>query len=351
MVVTSGHVRPGLTRHRTLSYNTRVNHCFSPISDRQDVQAISELSHVKPGGDTFLTIGVFDGVHLGHQHLLKRLVERATAGRCLSGVVTFSRHPRRVLAHQSRLPQLTTLEERSRLLRDLSVDLVVPLSFNADLARLSAREFAELLVEHLRMKGLVVGPDFAMGRGREGNVTVLRALGRELGFGVEEVEPFTLDGEVVSSTGIRQALSQGEMKTASRLLGKYFRLCGRVESGVERGRQLGYPTANIAVDREHALPPDGVYATVGLLGDEVYRSATNIGVRPTFDEGERTIEVFLIDFAGDIYGQEVCIDFVERLRGEAKFGSVEELTAQIGRDVEQARAVLSRVPTGATRNG
>jgi riboflavin kinase/FMN adenylyltransferase len=154
------------------------------------------------------------------------------------------------------------------------------------------------------------------------------------------VQPFKVDDLMASSTAVRRALGKGDMRTTSKLLGRYFSLSGRVEGGVERGHALGYPTANIAVDSEQALPKDGVYATIGRLGTSVYKSVTNIGVRPTFDHGERTIEVFLIDFDADIYGETLTIDLVENLRGEARFASVGDLAAQIGRDVEHARAIL-----------
>jgi riboflavin kinase/FMN adenylyltransferase len=238
------------------------------------------------------------------------------------------------------MPRLTTIEERTRLLLGLGVDLVVPIGFEANVAALSAGEFVTLLQRHLRMQGLVIGPNFALGRGREGTTTTLRELGRELGFTVDVVKAFKVDDLMASSTAVRRALGKGDMKTTSTLLGRHFSLSGRVEGGVERGHALGYPTANIAVDSEQALPKDGVYATIGRLGTSIYKSVTNIGVRPTFDHGERTIEVFLIDFDADIYGQTLTIDLVENLRGEAKFSSPAELVAQIAMDVEHAKAIL-----------
>jgi riboflavin kinase/FMN adenylyltransferase len=304
------------------------------------VQVVSELSSVKPECGTLLTVGVFDGVHLGHKHLIDRLTQQAGKNNLLSGVVTFSCHPKAILSPSSRLARLTTLEERASLLTNLGVDFVVLLNFDAELAALSAREFVILLQKHLNMQGLMIGPDFALGRGREGNAAWLRALGQELGFSVEVVDPITLEGSLVSSTAIRKALKQGDMNVTSKLLGRHFRLSGPVIGGMERGHILGFPTANIVVDSEQALPGDGVYATIGYLGDKFHKSVTNIGTRPTFGEGERTIEVFLIDFDGDIYGQNLTIELVERLRGEKKFTDADELSAQIARDVEQARKVL-----------
>lgn len=309
-------------------------------SSSGEVHAEAELSGFRPERDTLLTIGVFDGVHLGHRLLIERVIREAAARSLMSGVVTFNGHPKTVLSNGTGLARLTSPEERTRILRAIGVDLVVPLTFTSELAALTAREFVSLLMEHLRMRGLIVGPGFAMGRGREGNVAALQELGRELGFTVEEVEPLEMEDSIVSSTAIREALSRGDMRTASKMLGRHFSLSGPVVGGEERGRVLGFPTANIGVDREQALPYDGVYATLGHVGDEVYRSVTNIGVRPTFGEGERSVEAFLMDFDGELYGQELTIELVERLRGEVKFADAAELTAQIGKDAEQARAVL-----------
>lgn len=306
----------------------------------KNVQIVSQLSQFTPGSGTLLTIGVFDGVHLGHQHLIERLTQQAAASNLLSGVVTFNRHPRVVLSPHVKLARLTTLEERISLLKALGIGIVVPLTFTKELAALSAREFVTVLKQHLQMQGLVVGPNFAVGSGREGDVAFLKTLGNELGFTLDVVEPLTKDGSLVSSTAVREALSRGDMKKTGELLGRYFRLSGTVGSGKERGHVLGFPTANIILDPDHALPIDGVYATVSHIGGKTFKSVTNIGMRPTFGEGERTVEVFLIDFSGDIYGQELAIEIVERLRGELKFDGPEQLAAQITKDVERAMTIL-----------
>lgn len=306
------------------------------------MQLVTELSGFGPERGTLLTVGVFDGVHLGHQHLVRLLTERASRDGLLGGVVTFKANPKVVLSPKSRPARLTTIEERARLLKSLGVDFVVPITFDTEVAGLGAREFILLLQEHLRMRGLVIGPNFALGRGRKGNAAALQALGRELGFGVEVVEPLVRSGTVVSSTAIREALSRGDMRTTSDLLGRHFRLSGSVVGGTERGRGLGFPTANIQVDSEQALPVDGVYATLGHVGASAYRSVTSIGVRPTFGKGgERTIEAYLMDFAGELYGQQLAIDLVEHLRGERKFAGPAELAAQIARDVGRARTILA----------
>ena len=314
------------------------------------MRAITELSAATPEKETLVTIGVFDGVHLGHQRLIGRLTEQAAARGLLSCVVTFHRHPRRVLAHQSTLARLTTLEERARLLKGIGVDMVVPLTFTQNFALLTAREFVLLLIEHLRIRGLVVGPGFALGKGREGDFPALERLGQELGFTTEAVEPLVSQDYIVSSTAVRNALDEGDMEASSRLLGRYFSLRGLVEGGRQRGRVFGFPTANIVVDQVQALPADGVYATISHVEGKVYPSVTNIGVRPTFDEEVRTVEVFIMDFSGDIYGKDLSIDLVHRIRGEQRFTGIDELVAQIGRDVEQARQVLKKDLDGARKD-
>jgi riboflavin kinase/FMN adenylyltransferase len=245
-----------------------------------------------------------------------------------------------VLLPQSKLPFLTNLEERLELIGNLGIEFIVPLSFTQELSQLSARQFISLLKEHLRMRGLVIGPNFALGRGREGDVSLLTSLGREMGFPVTTVPYLRMEGQAVSSTAIREALSYGDVERASRLLGRHFALSGMVVSGVERGRELGFPTANIATEPERALPADGVYVTKAHIGGEVHKAVTNIGFRPTFGGEGRTVEVYLLNFAGELYGQRLTIELVGRLRGEVQFATAEELRAQIGKDVEQAKAVL-----------
>jgi riboflavin kinase / FMN adenylyltransferase len=311
------------------------------------VQLISELSAFTPERETLLTIGVFDGVHLGHRHLIKKLTQQATEDNLLSGVVTFKSNPKAVLSPRTKMARLTTLEERASLLKSLGVDLVIPLTFTTDIAALSAREFVLYLKRYLKMHGLVIGPNFALGQHRAGNAAALQSLGQELGFTVEVVKPLVVEGSLVSSTAIRQALAHSDMKTTARLLGRYFSLSGPVAAGVERGHILGFPTANIQVDAEQALPEDGVYATLTHIGNEVYQSVTNIGVKPTFGKGERTVEVHIIGFTGDLYGRKLIVELVESLRPEMKFAGPEELSAQIKKDVEQAKMILKKTLAGA----
>jgi len=300
-----------------------------------------ELASAVPERDTALTIGVFDGVHLGHKFLIGKLKEKAAENGLLSGVLTFHRHPRLVLSPESKITYLTSLEERIRLLEGQGVEHVVTLSFTPELSQLGAREFVSLLRRYLRMRVLVIGPDFALGQGREGGAPTLKALGEELGFLVEVVPPMVLQGEAVSSTAIRNALSRGDMMTVNELLGRRFTLAGLVSKGDERGKTLGFPTANLIPEPDQALPADGVYATRAFLSDEVHNSVTNIGIRPTFGRSQRLVEVHLFNFHRELYGQELKIELVERLRGETRFSSADELKAQITMDVEQARVLLA----------
>lgn len=315
------------------------------------MQIISELSSFTPERETLLTIGVFDGVHLGHRQLISRLTQRAAEGNFLSGVVTFNSNPKAVLSPKTKLARLTTVEERVTLLKNLGVDLVVPLTFTKEVAALSAREFVLYLRRYLKMRGLVIGPNFALGRGREGNAATLQSLGQELGFTVEVVKPLTVESTLVSSTAVRAALARGDMKTTTKLLGRYFSLSGPVAGGFERGHILEFPTANIQLEPEQAIPEDGVYATLAHVGDKVYQSVTNIGVRPTFGKGERTVEVHILDFKGNLYGQRLTIEIVERLRAEMKFAGPQELIAQIRLDVDQARSILEKPLAGAKHVG
>lgn len=304
------------------------------------MQVEEELAKLSPEKDMFLTIGVFDGVHLGHRHLIAKLKELARKHGCLSGVVTFRQHPQEVISPEDKLPFLTDIEQRIKLLKDEGVEAVIPLSFTPELASLSARQFLSLLVKHLRMRGLVVGPDFALGQDREGNTDTLHRLGQEMGFSVTVVPPILTNGGVVSSTAIRNALAEGDVKRVQDLVGRPFSLHGRVVSGTGRGVKLGFPTANVDVVPEQALPADGVYASQAHLDDKAYPAMTNIGRRPTFEGDQRLVEVLLLDYQSDLYGQELTVDIIERLRGEKKFDTPEELKKQIAEDVKQGRAIL-----------
>ncbi len=304
------------------------------------MQVEEELAGLSPRKDMLLTIGVFDGVHLGHKYLISRLKEGAAERDLLSGVVTFRQHPLELLAPQTRLPYLTSLDEKVHLLKEEGVDAVIPLTFTDELARLSAGQFAGLLKKHLRMAGLIIGPDFALGRNREGNAETLVKLGPEMGFDVTVINPVLINGEVISSTAIRKALADGDVKKMIALIGRSFSLKGRVVAGDGRGKELGFPTANLEVDKGQTMPANGVYATLSYINSRVYQSVTNIGTRPTFGDNQRTVETYIMDYSGNLYGRELKIDIMERLRGEKRFDSVEKLEKQLAEDVKQGRAVL-----------
>jgi riboflavin kinase / FMN adenylyltransferase len=258
----------------------------------------------------------------------------------LSGVITFSWHPRALLNPQAELPYLTSLEERIRLIKDLGIDHVIVLSFTTELSHLTAREFVTLLQQYLKMRGLVVGPDFALGKGREGNAEKLRALGQELNFTVEVVRPVKIEEKVISSTAIRRALAKGDVENVTKMLGRRFRLSGKVVHGDHRGGELlGFPTTNLSVISNQALPADGTYVTLAYVGKKVHRALTNIGIRPTFGKSARTIETHILDFKGDLYEHDFSIEFIKRLRGEIKFDSLDKLKKQIEGDVIAARTM------------
>ncbi len=304
------------------------------------MQMEEELARLSPKKDTILTIGVFDGVHLGHKYLISQLKEHAIQQGLLSGVITFHQHPMAILSSQATLPYLTDLATRTSLLKNEGVDYVIILSFARELAQLSAREFISLLQKYLRMRGLLVGPDFALGRNREGDINTLRKLGQEMDFSVTVVPPIMIDGRVVSSTAIRNELAKGDMENVLNLTGRPFSLHGHISSGTGRGVGLGFPTANLDIDRQQALPKDGVYATRAYIDEKAYKSMTNIGQNPTFGGTKRTVEVYILDYHDNLYGRELKIDIIKRLRRERKFDTAQQLEKQIAEDVKQGRAIL-----------
>ncbi len=309
------------------------------------MQIIRDLKTAHLDRPTVATIGTFDGVHLGHQALIGQIKEAAWQKQAQSAVVAFHPRPKTVLAPHL-LPvndYLTTPEERISLFDQLYLDILILTPFTLALAQTTAYDFMKLLVEGLNLVELWVGHDFALGKNREGTVKRLRELGQELGYNVQEVNPLLVEGKVVSSTQIRQLLLAGEVRQAAELLGRYPSLTGTIVQGVQRGRQLGFPTANFAIPPERLLPANGVYATYIRYQNQGqrYPSVTNVGVRPSFNDVIRTVETFVFDFNQNLYGQELTVEFVEHLRPEKKFGSIEELKAQISRDSQQARAILA----------
>lgn len=304
------------------------------------MKQVASLSEMQMDTSTFVAVGVFDGVHLGHKALLSEMVAEAHTAGARAAVLTFYPHPKVITHGLSGRIYLTSLTERLRLLEALGLDLAVVQPFTEAVRQTTAEAFVSELVHQLHMEQ-IWGGDFGLGRGREGSVPVLQALGREMGFSVHQFQRLvTASGERVSSTRIRQALAEGDVADAAACLGRLFTLEGEVVVGDQRGRTIGFPTANLVVDAQQILPANGVYATYATLGDQRYPAATNIGVRPTVDGFNQRVEAHLLDYSGDIYGQTVRLSFVQRVRAEQKFSGLEALMAQIAADVAHVRALL-----------
>jgi riboflavin kinase/FMN adenylyltransferase len=287
-----------------------------------------------------LAIGVFDGVHIGHKHLLSELVRQARQRDLISGVITFGQHPKNVLKPGASRPFLTSLPQKIKLLKEQAIEVVITLSFTLELAQLGSYQFISLLRQHLKMQGLVLGPDFALGRNREGDIEALRTLSKSLDFSLTVVPHAVLNGEIVSSTAIRNALAGGDIEKVHRMLGRYFSLEGKVITGSGRGAELGFPTANLDINPGQALPADGIYASQAHIDNRQHQAVTNIGKRPTFDETERTIETYILDYRGDLYRRQLKVDIIQKLRDEERFATIAALKKQIEQDIKQTRAIL-----------
>ncbi len=294
---------------------------------------------------SWVTIGAFDGVHLGHQSIIRRLTAGAHTAGLPAVVVTFFPHPSKILHGNGSPFYLTTSEEKAALLADLGVDLVVTLKFDRELASHSADDFMHQISDSLHLRRLLAGHDFALGRGREGNITVLSKLGENYSYSVEELPPFDLENELVSSSRIREFLLRNEVTRAARYLGRFFSLRGIVVHGDGRGRSLGIPTANLEIWKERLIPGKGIYATLVHIGNHTYRSVSSIGVRPTFASQDESlkVEAHILDFDQDLYGKELGLDFIEYLRPEERFPSAQALVDQIKTDISRAREVLPHV--------
>lgn len=301
------------------------------------MQIVSTLADLSLSAPACVAIGAFDGVHRGHQALIGGMVQAAHAANQAAVVVTFYPHPSVVLRGRRPSFYLSTPEDKASHLAALGVDALVVQPFDAAFALVTAADYVAQLHHHARLSQLWCGADFALGHQRQGDVAFLRALGVE----VRVVEPTLFDGEIISSTRIRQCLRDGAVEQARRYLGRPFRLTGMVMAGAQRGRTLGFPTANVSVNEACAIPAFGVYACRAHTAHGTFAAVTNIGVRPTFDgPPQPTIEAHLLDFSGNLYGHTLRLDFVAHLRPEQKFPSLDALVAQIQRDVASARAIL-----------
>jgi riboflavin kinase/FMN adenylyltransferase len=303
------------------------------------------LSGECPRAYPVATIGNFDGHHLGHRALLQTVVETARKAQGTALVLTFEPHPVKILAPRVDLRFLTSPEEKLAHFEASGIDEVVFLDFTPTFAAMSPDQFAkDILHRSLTLSELFVGNHFAFGKGRAGRIDDLVRLGEQYGFLVHPMTPVTMDGDVVSSSRIRQLIQTGKMERATTLLGRFYGIRGTVVHGMHQGKAMGWPTANLRVSADRVVPPDGVYAARTIYGAQTYDAIAYIGTRPTFGAGERLIEVNLLDQTGDLYGQEITVQFVARVRGDHTFASADELSKQIVRDVEQARISLQRIP-------
>ncbi|MCD4689527.1 MAG: bifunctional riboflavin kinase/FAD synthetase [Desulfuromonadaceae bacterium] len=306
------------------------------------MRIISNLSELKePLQDAVVTIGNFDGVHLGHREIFRRVVGRSREVGGPAVVYTFEPHPLKFLAPDRAPLLLNTYQEKKVLIEASCIDVLICAPFDQAMANLPAHRFVrEVLVEKVGMRHLVVGYDYLFGKGREGNAELLQRMGEYLGFAVEVLEPISDAGQVYSSTRIRQLIQEGQVQQVTELLGRNFTLLGRVVHGFKRGHKLGFPTANLQTEKE-LLPSPGVYAVKVKRGAEVADGVLNVGHNPTFEAAGLSIEVHLLDFDGQLYGEDLRVYFVERLRDERRFADSNQLVQAIGEDIKNARQILS----------
>jgi riboflavin kinase / FMN adenylyltransferase len=295
---------------------------------------------------TVLTLGVFDGLHLGHQLIMRTVVERARTVNAIPTVITFDPHPRAVLHPESAPPLLQTFDQKIEAFGMLGIEQTIVVRFTEEFASIRANDFLrDVVKERLQAREVYLGKGFAFGHNREGNIELLKRTGSQLGFVAGEVPEVSLRGGRVSSSKIRELLARGQVNLARRMLGRPYGVEGRVARGAERGHQLGFPTANLH-PQNRVIPKNGVYVTGTLIEDQWRRSVTNVGVRPTFGEAtEPSVETYVMNWDGDLYGDVIRVRFLYRLRDERKFGSIEELKTQIERDVDRANGYFERAGT------
>lgn len=305
------------------------------------VTRVEQLSDVTERVPTFVAVGSFDGVHLGHQAVLQAMISEAQKVGARTAVLTFFPHPKRVIQQMTEPYYLGTLDERVALLASLGIDLIITHPFNDEVRQTRAAAFVDDLCRYLNMRQLW-GGNFALGYKREGDIPTLRQLGEERGYTVQQVEAMVLwQGERVSSSRIRRSLLEGDMAEVNGCLGRPYCVSGTVVAGKKMGRTIGFPTANVDFWEEQLLPANGVYATYAWLGDERHLAATNVGVRPTVNGSAVTVEAHLLDFDADIYGRNLRLEFINRIRPEMKFAGLDALKAQIAADVAEVRELLT----------
>jgi riboflavin kinase/FMN adenylyltransferase len=292
-----------------------------------------------------IALGTFDGVHLGHQRVIGRAVECANQSGGKSVVFTFENHPLSILAPHQCPPLITGLAEKERLLADMRVDILCRIPFTDDLLHLTPGEFVNKLLSLFSPAYIIIGPNYSFGYRGSGTPELLAQIGKEKGFRVEVQEAVYIDGNMVSSTSIRQCISYGNMEQAAKLIGRRFCLYGIVVHGDKRGRALGFPTANIQPSAEQLLPTDGVYAAYAIIGSQRLPALVNIGNNPTFDNQNRRMEVFILDYQADLYGQELGVEFFQLLRTEQAFSTVQELKERIALDVIEGKQYFNHLPS------
>ncbi|RZB35042.1 MAG: riboflavin kinase / FMN adenylyltransferase [Desulfobacteraceae bacterium Eth-SRB1] len=307
------------------------------------IEDIAKIDH--PYKNAVITIGNFDGVHIGHQALFYQVIEKARALQGTSVVMTFEPHPIRVLKQNNHPPLITLYEQKAELIAKAGIDILICIPFTREFASIPAKEFVEeILVKRIGMKAVIVGEDYTFGKNREGNLDLLKTYGKRIGFEVIVVKKIQTSNNSegkISSTGIRELISEGRVAEARKLLGRHYQIRGTVMRGRDRGgRLLGFPTANINLYDELS-PKTGVYAVAIECKGSKYNGVANIGYSPTFDDSIFTVEAHILDFNDDIYGQKIRVNFIKRLRDEKKFLNISELSDQIKKDINKARNILS----------
>jgi riboflavin kinase/FMN adenylyltransferase len=314
--------------------------------DKADMELIEHIDNIeRPFENAVITIGNFDGVHIGHQALFHEVIEKADALGGTSIVMTFEPHPARVLKQSGYPPLITLYEQKVELIANSGIDILICFPFTREFAAISAKEFVEdILLKRIGMKAIVLGRDYTFGRNREGNLDLLQTYAENLGFEVvvaDWIQTLHTQPGRISSTHTRELVMAGKVADAQKLLGRYYQIRGIVATGRNRGgRLLGFPTANITLHDE-LCPKTGLYAVTVECGNKQYKGVANIGYRPTFDDHEFAVEVHILDFNDDIYGQKIRVNFIQRIRDEIKFSNISELSDQIKKDIVKAREILS----------
>ena len=309
------------------------------------MRVYNDLISIEKNVNTIITIGTFDGVHLGHQEIFNVLINKSKNNGCRSFVITFEPHPRMVIQPNSDLKLLTTFEEKVEILEEMGIDNLLVIPFTKEFSQLTSEEFfRKFILDGVGIKKMVIGYDHHFGKGRDGDEQKIRELGALNNFEVQKTEAVTINEIVVSSSKIRNALSEGEVKTAAQMLGRNYSFSGLVVVGDKRGRELGFPTANIQLENENKLiPKNGVYAVKVFLEERIFNGVMNIGLRPTFKDTKIVLsEVHILDFDEEIYGKHIRIEFIERIRDEKKFSSKEELIKQIEIDKQKTNLLLTK---------